>query len=68
MPRHHARANAAKSGVRAHVEPPLCLTEGVMGLVIRTIGLARAQAAITQANMACNMKRWCWLDRLRAVA
>jgi hypothetical protein len=39
-----------------------------MGLVIRTIGLARAQAAITQANMACNMKRWCWLDRLRAVA
>jgi len=33
-----------------------------MGLVIRTIGLARTHAAITLANMAYNMKRWCWLD------
>ena len=33
-----------------------------MGLVVRTIGLARA-TAITVANMAYNMKRWCWLDR-----
>jgi len=48
--------------------PPLYLTEGVMGLVNRTIGRARAQAAITPANMACNMNRWYWLDRLRAVA
>ena len=29
---------------------------------IRTIGIARAEAAITLANMAYNMKRWCWLD------
>jgi IS5 family transposase len=29
--------------------------------MIRTIGLARATA--TLANMAYNMKRWCWLDR-----
>jgi hypothetical protein len=34
-----------------------------MGLVIRTIGLARTSAAVTLANMAYNMKRWCWLDR-----
>ncbi len=34
-----------------------------MGLVIRTIGLARASAAVMLANMAYNMKRWCWLDR-----
>jgi hypothetical protein len=34
--------------------------------VIRTIGLARASAAVTLTNMAYNMKRWCWLDR-RAV-
>jgi IS5 family transposase len=63
MPRHQARANAAKSAVRAHVEHPFAQQKGVMGLVIRTIGLARASAAITLANMAYNMKRWCWLDR-----
>jgi hypothetical protein len=63
LPRHHARANAAKSAVRAHVAPPFADQKGVMGLVIRTIGLARAHATITLANMAYNMKRWCWLDR-----
>jgi hypothetical protein len=39
-----------------------------MRLFIRTIGLARAKAAITLANMAYNMKRWCWLDRKIASA
>lgn len=63
LPRHTARANAAKSAVRAHVEHPFAYQKRVMGLVIRTIGLARASAAITLANMAYNMKRWCWLDR-----
>ena len=63
LPRHHARANATKSAVRAHVEHPFAHQKGVMGLVIRTIGLARAHAAVTLANMAYNMKRWCWLDR-----
>jgi hypothetical protein len=39
-----------------------------MGLVIRTIGLARASATITLVNMAYNMKRWCWLDSRTAPA
>jgi IS5 family transposase len=68
MPRHHARANAARSTVRAHVEHSFACRKGVMGLVIRTIGLARANATIRLANMACNMKRWCWLDRRAAPA
>ena len=63
MPRRTARANAAKSAVRAHVEHPFALQKGPMGLVIRTIGLARATATVTFANMAYNMRRWCWLDR-----
>ena len=33
-----------------------------MSLTIRTIGLARARAAITLANMAYNMTRWRWLE------
>ncbi|MGM0583673.1 MAG: IS5 family transposase [Pseudomonadota bacterium] len=63
MPRRTARANAAKSAVRAHVEHPFAHQKGPMGLVIRTIGIDRAAATVALANMAYNMKRWCWLDR-----
>ena len=62
MPKATARANAAKSKVRARVEHVFAEQKQRMGLVIRTIGIARAEAAITLANMAYNMKRWCWLD------
>ena len=63
MPRHSARANAKKSAVRAHVEHPLSHQKRPKGQVIRTIGIARAAAMMTLANMAYDMKRWCWLDR-----
>ena len=68
MRRRTAKANAAKSVVRAHVEHPFAHQKGIMGLVIRTIGLARAKAAVTLANMSYNIKRWCWLDRKTAAA
>ncbi|MEQ8964871.1 MAG: IS5 family transposase [Azospirillaceae bacterium] len=68
MPRRTARANARKSAVRAHIEHPFAHQKGPMKLMIRTIGLARAEAAITLANMVYNMKRWCWLDRRSAPA
>ncbi|WP_041795251.1 IS5 family transposase [Pararhodospirillum photometricum] len=58
MPRATARANAVKSRIRSRVEHVFAEMKGRMGLVIRTIGLARARAAITLANMAYNMKRW----------
>ncbi len=67
MPRRTARANAAKSAVRAHVEHPFAHQKGPMGLVIRTIGIARASAAVTLANMAYNMKRWCWLAGVKSI-
>jgi IS5 family transposase len=63
MPRNTARANAKRSAVRAAVEHPFAHQKGPMGLVIRTIGLARASAHITLVNMSYNMKRWCWLNR-----
>jgi IS5 family transposase len=68
MLRRTAKANAVKSAVRAHVEHPFAHQKAVMGLVIRTIGHARAEAAVTLSNMAYNMKRWCWLDRRMASA
>ncbi len=67
-PKRMARANAAKSVVRSAVEHPFAHHKGIMGLVIRTIGLARAEATITLTDMACNIKRWCWFDRRRAPA
>ncbi len=68
MSRRTAKANAVKSAVRAHVEHPFAYQKTVMGLVIRTIGHARAEAAVTLSNIAYNMKRWCWLDRRIASA
>ena len=55
MPKRTARANAAKSVVRARVEHPFAHQKGPMGLVIRTVGLARATATVTLANMVYNM-------------
>jgi transposase, IS5 family len=50
MPRRTARANTAKSVVRAHVEHPFAHQKGVMGLVTRTIGRARPEVAGTLSN------------------
>jgi len=68
MPKRTARANARKSAVRARVEHPFAHQKGPMGLVIRTIGIARAVATVTLANIAYNMKRWCWLEGRSATA
>jgi len=68
MPVAIRRANAAKSKIRARVEHVFAEQKDRMGLFIRTIGIARAEAAMTFANMAFNMKRWCWLTRRPAEA
>ena len=44
--------NGRKSAVRAKVEHVFAHRKDRMGLAVRTIGLARARAAITMANMA----------------
>src|SRR5215203_1149262 len=61
MPNHTARANGAKSKVRAAVEHVFAHEKGPMGLVVRTIGLARARVKIGLANLVYNMKRTIWL-------
>jgi transposase, IS5 family len=63
MPAHIARANGRKSKVRAAVEHVFAHEKGPMGLVIRTIGLARATMKIGLANLTYNMKRMIWLTR-----
>lgn len=65
MPVNIARANAAKSKVRSAVEHVFARQKGPMGLVVRTIGLARAKVKIGLANIVYNMKRAAWLtDRV----
>ena len=61
MPVNVSRANGAKSKVRAAVEHVFARQKGPMGLVVRTIGIARATMKIGLANMAYNMRRAIWL-------
>lgn len=62
------RANTAKSALRSKVEHVFAHQKARMRLTIRTIGIARAEAAITLANMAYNMTRWRWLNGRAAPA
>jgi len=68
MPASVARANGAKSKVRSAVDHVFARQKGPMGLVIRTIGIARATVKIGLANIVYNMKRAIWLTDRLAVA
>ena len=57
MPKTTASANANKSRVRAAVEHVFARQKTGFGLMIRTIGLARAETKIGLANLAYNMNR-----------
>ena len=57
MPENVARANAAKSSIRAHVERVFAHQKNRFGLFIRTIGLVRAEAKLMLANIAYNFNR-----------
>jgi IS5 family transposase len=67
MPERTARANAARSKVRARVEHVFAQQKDKMGLFIRTIGLRRAEAKITIANLAYNMNRLIFHERRAAM-
>jgi transposase, IS5 family len=49
--------------VRSHVEHVFATEKHRMGLLIRTIGLVRATAKITLANLTYNMRRLVWIER-----
>jgi len=61
-------ANARKSAVRAAVEHVFAHEKGLMGLVVRTIGIARAKVKIGLTNLAYNMRRYLWLNGRSAPA
>jgi IS5 family transposase len=68
MPAHIARGNATRARVRSLVEHVFGTEKRRMGLVVRGIGLARATARITLANLAYNMRRLVWIERSTAPA
>ena len=67
MPERTARANAKKSSVRACVEHVFAHQKNRFGLFIRTIGLARAEAKLTLANLAYNFDRLIFHERQAAI-
>jgi len=62
MPRRTAQANARKSKVRARVEHVFAHQKERMKLFIRSVGIARAEATVTMANIAYNLGRWRWWE------
>ncbi len=68
MPERMRIANALKSKVRSAVEHVCAHEKGPLGLVVRTIGIARAKVQIGLANLAYNMRRFVWLRTKYAAA
>ena len=68
MPAHITRGNATRARVRSRVEHVFAATKVRMGLLVRTIGLARATVKITLANLAYNLTRFAWFERRTALA
>ena len=68
MPVRTARANGAKSKVRAKIEHIFAEQKSRMGLFIRTVGLARARTKIGLANLVYNVKRLIVLERWAALS
>ena len=65
MPERTRRANAAKSAVRSRVEQVFAEQKHRMGLLVRTIGIARATLKIGMANIVYNLNRLIVLQRGR---
>ena len=66
IPERTRKANSVKSTVRAFVKHVFAQQKSHMGLFIRTIGLKRAETKINLVNLAYNMQRLIFHERLAA--
>jgi hypothetical protein len=66
MPEATRRANAQKSKIRSRVEHVFAELKDRMGLLVRTVGLARATTKIGVANLVYNMRCLSFLRRTAA--
>jgi IS5 family transposase len=60
MPPHIARGNASRARVRVAIEHVFAAQKCRLGLVIRSVGLARATGRLGLANLVTNMTRLAW--------
>ena len=60
MPPHLARGNASRARVRVAIEHVFAAQKCRLGLVIRSVGLARATTKLGLANLVTNMRRLAW--------
>jgi IS5 family transposase len=68
MPQRTRRANARKSVIRSKVEHVFAHQKGLMNIIVRTIGIARAKLKIGLVNLAYNIRRLVWLHGRSAPA
>ncbi len=68
MPRHVARGNTTRGKVRAAVEHVFAAQKRRFGVLVRTVGIARAKIKIGLANLAYNLTRFAWLQKQAAAA
>jgi transposase, IS5 family len=68
MPRQLARGNASRARVRLAVEHVFAAQKCRLGLVVRSVGLARARTRLGLANLVTNMRRLVWLETRAAPA
>jgi IS5 family transposase len=63
-----AEANAARPKVRSAVETVFAAQKYGFGLIVRTVGLARARVKIGLANLTYNMRRLVWIESLARIS
>ena len=63
MPTHIASGNATRARVRSRfVEHAFATEKFLVGLVVHSVGLVRATARITLANLAYTLRRLVWIE------
>jgi hypothetical protein len=62
MPAHIVCGNATRARVRSRVEHVFAAQKCRLGLVVRTIGVARARMKIGMANLAYDFTSLAWLN------
>jgi IS5 family transposase len=68
MPPHMARGNASRARVRVAIEHVFAAQKCRLGLLIRSVGLARATTKLGLANLVTNMRRLAWFETRAAPA
>ena len=56
------RANTARSKVRCRVEHVFAAQEAMGGMLVRTVGMARAKVKVGMMNLTYNLRRFAFLQ------